>query len=136
VLLIESAPVPPNPSQQDIQTTRDEPRQIGNASLFVVDRNQYCQGAPIRRSGPSDESDTLSLTYQLTILDSVSMAMMSDGPFFRHPVDGIVLVVADKTRWPVARRLRQQIERAGTKLLGVVFNKRRYYIPSIFYRRI
>jgi Mrp family chromosome partitioning ATPase len=49
--------------------------------------------------------------------------------------DGVVLVVeADRTRWPVAASARLAVERSGGSLLGVVLNKRRYHIPEAVYR--
>jgi protein-tyrosine kinase len=49
--------------------------------------------------------------------------------------DGVVLVVeAEKTRWPVAMQARRRIEASGGTLLGVVLNKRRYHIPATVYR--
>jgi len=50
-------------------------------------------------------------------------------------VDGVILVVeAEKTKWRTARHVRAQIERVGGKILGIVFNKRRYYIPQSIYK--
>lgn len=49
--------------------------------------------------------------------------------------DGVVLVLeAEKTRWPVAMRAKQTIESSGGTVLGVVLNKRRYPIPDAVYR--
>jgi Mrp family chromosome partitioning ATPase len=49
--------------------------------------------------------------------------------------DGVVLVVeADRTRWPVVVEARQSIERSGGTVLGVVLNKRRHHIPASIYR--
>jgi protein-tyrosine kinase len=49
--------------------------------------------------------------------------------------DGVVLVIeAEKTRWPVAMQAKQRIEGSGGTLLGVVLNKRRYHIPTTVYR--
>ncbi len=50
-------------------------------------------------------------------------------------VDGVILVVeAEKTKWRTARHVREQIERVGGNILGIVFNKRRYYIPQSIYK--
>ncbi len=49
--------------------------------------------------------------------------------------DGVVLVIeAEKTRWPVALQARRRIEESGGTLLGVVLNRRRYHIPRTVYR--
>lgn len=52
-------------------------------------------------------------------------------------VDGVILVIeSEKTRTRSALWAKQQIEGAGGKLLGVVLNKRRHYIPDWLYKRI
>jgi len=52
-------------------------------------------------------------------------------------VDGIVLVVeAEKTRWPVVESVKERITRSGGKILGIVFNKRRYHIPKWIYKTL
>lgn len=49
--------------------------------------------------------------------------------------DGVVLVIeAEKTRWPVAMQAKRRIEGSGGTVLGVVLNKRRYHIPTTVYR--
>jgi protein-tyrosine kinase len=49
--------------------------------------------------------------------------------------DGVVLVIeAEKTRWPVAMQAKRRIEGSGGTVLGVVLNKRRYHIPTAVYR--
>jgi Mrp family chromosome partitioning ATPase len=49
-------------------------------------------------------------------------------------VDGVILVIeSQKTRKRAARWAKEQIEGAGGKLLGVVLNKHRYYMPDWLY---
>ena len=43
-------------------------------------------------------------------------------------------VEADKIRWAVARHVKNQIIQARGNILGVILNKRRYYIPSLIYK--
>jgi protein-tyrosine kinase len=52
-------------------------------------------------------------------------------------LDGVVLLVeAERVRWPVARRFVTDLARSGAKPLGVVMNKQRQYIPEWLYRRL
>ncbi len=75
--------------------------------------------------------------FDLIIVDSPPATMFHEGPGIVSMVDGVVLVVeAEKTRWPVALSVKEKIERSGGKILGVVFNKRKYYIPQWLYKRI
>ena len=49
--------------------------------------------------------------------------------------DGILLVVqAEKVHQEVAARIRDRSEKMGGRLIGLVLNKRRYYIPRLLYR--
>lgn len=51
--------------------------------------------------------------------------------------DGVILVIeSEKTRKRSALWAKQQIESVGGKLLGVVLNKRKHYIPDWLYKRI
>jgi Mrp family chromosome partitioning ATPase len=50
-------------------------------------------------------------------------------------VGGVLLVVeAERTRSPIVREAKRLIEANGGRILGVVLNKRRRYIPRIIYR--
>jgi len=52
-------------------------------------------------------------------------------------VDGVVMVLqAEKTRWEVAQSAKQRLEDSGGKILGVVLNKRKFYIPSWLYKTL
>ena len=52
-------------------------------------------------------------------------------------VDEVILVVeAEHTRIQAARRVKNQLERAGARVLGVVLENRREYIPQWLYRRL
>jgi protein-tyrosine kinase len=49
----------------------------------------------------------------------------------------VVLVVeAEKTKWPVIQDVKEKLISHGGNILGIVFNKRRYYIPRWLYNRI
>jgi len=52
-------------------------------------------------------------------------------------VDGVIFVVeAEKTRWPVAVASKEKVVKHGGNILGMVFNKRRFYIPEAVYKRM
>jgi len=49
----------------------------------------------------------------------------------------VVLVIeSGKTRRQVALRAKKELEEAGGMLLGVILNKRKYYIPNWIYKRL
>ena len=72
--------------------------------------------------------------------------VLFDGPPVNHfdegfalsgKVDGVVMVLqAEKTRWEVAQDAKQRLEDSGGKILGVVLNKRKFYIPKWIYKTL
>jgi Mrp family chromosome partitioning ATPase len=75
--------------------------------------------------------------FDLILIDSPPATISADGLALSSKVDGIVLVVeAEKTRWPVAESVKDRINRSGGKILGIVLNKRRLYIPEWVYKRL
>jgi len=50
-------------------------------------------------------------------------------------LDGVLLVVeAERVRWEVSRRGKEQLARANARLLGAVLVKRRHHLPRWLYR--
>jgi hypothetical protein len=81
--------------------------------------------------------ERLRAAYDLILVDAPPATTSSQGLAVSRQVDGTVLVLAaEDTRWPVAGRVRQSIERSGGRVLGIVFNKRQYHIPGWIYRRL
>ncbi len=79
----------------------------------------------------------LRSAYDLILVDAPPATTSPQGLAVSRQVDGVVLVIeAEDTRWPVAERVRQSIERSGGRVLGVVLNKRRYHIPRWVYQRL
>ncbi len=81
--------------------------------------------------------DKLAKTFDYILIDAPAIADVSWSPSIGSLTDGVVLVVeAERTRWPVALNAKQEFESSGAKVVGVFLNKRRLYIPSRVYRRI
>jgi Mrp family chromosome partitioning ATPase len=75
--------------------------------------------------------------YDLLIIDSPPATISSDGLAISRLADGVVLVLeAEKTRWPVAESIKDKITQNGGKIIGIALNKRRYHIPESIYRRL
>jgi protein-tyrosine kinase len=75
--------------------------------------------------------------FDLILVDSPAATVSPDGAAISRNVDGVVLVLeAETTRWPVAENAKETIEKNGGKILGVVFNKRRYHIPEFIYKNL
>ena len=78
--------------------------------------------------------DPLKDKFDLIIVDSPPATMYPDGVGLASQVDGVILVVeAEKTRWQIALSVKERIIKGGGNVLGVVFNKRRLYIPHWLY---
>jgi len=79
----------------------------------------------------------LSGHFGHVILDAPPVHVSADALAFASKVDGIVLVIrAEATRWEVVQRAREQLEKAGGRILGTVLNRRRYVIPKRLYKRL
>lgn len=81
--------------------------------------------------------EKLRQRFDLILVDSPPGANSSDGPAISCKMDGVVLVLeAEKTRWPVAESVKDKIMKNGGKILGIVFNKQKYHIPEFIYKRL
>lgn len=71
---------------------------------------------------------------QFVILDGSSIFGTVNPAPIAKACDCILLVVeSEQTRWEVVQAARDQLQEAGANILGVVLNKRRYYIPRSMY---
>ena len=75
--------------------------------------------------------------FDYVILDGPPLPRFSEIRVICAKVDGVVLVVkAGKTKREVALRAKKELEDAGGKILGVVINRRKFYIPEWLYKRL
>jgi Mrp family chromosome partitioning ATPase len=80
---------------------------------------------------------TLRERFDYVLLDAPPAATSPVGLSLAGLADGVVLVVeAEKTRWPVAAGTKDQIVKHGGQLLGIALNKRKYHIPESVYQRL
>jgi protein-tyrosine kinase len=72
--------------------------------------------------------------YDHVILDSSPVLTTSVPTSLAPHVDGILLVAeCERTKWQVLETAQGQLLGAGGCILGVILNKRRYYIPRFLY---
>ena len=77
----------------------------------------------------------LKQRYDLVVIDSPPVAGAVEGLAIARHVDGVLLVVeAESTRWSTVNRVKDRLSKSGANILGVVLNKRRYYIPPFIYK--
>lgn len=80
---------------------------------------------------------TLRKFFDLTLVDSPAANVSPDGLAISCRTDGVVLVLeAEKTRWPVAVHAKEKILKNGGKFLGMVLNKRKRHIPEQIYKNL
>lgn len=111
--------------------------QVEESSLYVMPLFQRTMVTPrtIDTAKGSVFWEPLKDRFDLIIVDSPPATMFPDGLAIASQVDGVILVVeAEKTRWQVALNVREKIEKHGGNILGIVFNKRRFYIPEFIYK--
>jgi Mrp family chromosome partitioning ATPase len=74
---------------------------------------------------------TLGGQFDFTIVDVPPVNHYADASVLAPKVDGVILVVeADRTPVVDAEAAKRNLNRAGARILGVVLNRRRSYIPS------
>ncbi len=79
----------------------------------------------------------VSKRFDYLIIVAPSISSTAEALSFCPKVDGIVMVIlSGKTRRQIAINAKEAMEDAGGKLLGVVLNRRNYYIPTSIYRRL
>jgi protein-tyrosine kinase len=75
--------------------------------------------------------------FDFVIIDTAPIASYPDPQILCSKVDGVIMVITSgKTRRQVAQRVKKEIEDASGRILGVVINRRKYYIPEWIYKRL
>ena len=113
--------------------------QVEDTSLYLTSLCDDSKLAPKVMESPRIEDlwQVLRARFDLVIFDSPPATASPDGYSVTPKVDGVVLVVeAEKTKWPVIQDVKEKLISHGGNILGIVFNKRRYYIPRWLYNRI
>ena len=113
--------------------------QVEDSSLCVMPLFQQSQLNPKTLDSVKDKNFWAHLRdrFDLIIIDTPPATIFPDGISLVRQVDGVILVFeAERTRWPVALNVKEKIIQHGGKILGVVFNKRRFYIPEWLYKRL
>jgi protein-tyrosine kinase len=113
--------------------------QVEESSLYVMPLFQHTIMTPRTLEATKHDGfwEPLKEKFDLIIVDAPPAMMFPDGPGIVPHVDGVILVVeAEKTRWQVALEVKNKITRQGGNILGIVFNRRNYYIPRWLYKRV
>jgi capsular exopolysaccharide synthesis family protein len=117
------------------------------ARISASDRpNLFVLPAPDRNDSPQRpfEDDTLDellaaakLRFDLVIFDAAPVGLFPDSLALAAKVDGVILVTeSERTRMDEARRAKDDLERAGARILGVVINRHTDYVPRFLRRAL
>ena len=75
--------------------------------------------------------------FKYVVIHSSPLDLDSASILLSSWTDGVVMVVeADTTRRETARRMKQNLDAASVRVLGVVLNNRTFSIPEALYRRL
>lgn len=125
---------------EDAGWTLEEALQpVGDDTLFLGCLSMHGSSASTVVARPEfrEELEQLRERFQLVLFDAPPGMDSSDVLLLAPESDGVVLVVrAEKTRWQVAQSLRQRIEGQGGTILGVILNRRKFYIPRLIYKHL
>lgn len=81
--------------------------------------------------------DALTGGFDEVVIDSPPAVASRLGLLMSSHVDSVIVVVeAEKTRGPVVAKLIDDLHDAEANIVGLVLNKRRYYVPQWLYRRL
>lgn len=73
--------------------------------------------------------------FDFIIIDGPPINQYADSSILATKVDGVILVVeADRTPVTDAETAKRQLDKVGSRILGVVLNRRRSYIPAFLDR--
>lgn len=109
------------------------PTEFGNLKI-MPSGSQTDTVFDIFKRGCKDHLLSLVEGTDYLILDGYPVFGSSDISAVLRLFDGIILVVeCEKTRWEVVRMAKDKITKAGGTILGVLLNKRKFYIPKALY---
>ena len=110
---------------------------LGQSNLVVsrLDPDSLTSAGTLQLSTAEGFWHSLHGNFRLAIIDSPSLIRNYDGLSVSKRADATMLVItAEKTRKPVAELLRDRVTENDGYVSALIFNRRRRYIPSIFYK--
>jgi Mrp family chromosome partitioning ATPase len=112
---------------------------VGESGLFVslVSRNSTSAPNVFASASFDDVWEELRRRFDLILIDSPPATASPAAFVMFKKTDGVVIVVeADRTRWPVVHSVQERVAQHGGRTLGIVLNKRKYHIPEFIYKRL
>lgn len=120
-----------NAAADDLFQTTEQPK-----LWFLAHGDGKDRGAALRQMTALAGSETVRSRFDYLIFDGDSVLGSSQVSLVAQAFDGVLLAVAcEKTKWEVVQQVREKVEQGGGQVLGVILNRRKYYIPRLFYGR-
>lgn len=114
-------------------------KKVGHGNLYVIPCGENSSG-PMNLFESKRFSETLKRMrdeFDYVIFDAPPVNGYFDSIMIGTKVDGVILVAeSGKARKQVAIKAKQELEEAGAKILGVILNRRKHYIPEWIYKRL
>jgi len=110
--------------------------QSGSTNLFLAPISPQRSMTPNVYDHPAATGflEELKKKYDFILIDSSPAITSPDSIAISRFTHGVVLVMeAERTRWQVVESVKNKIARNGGNVIGIVFNKRKYYIPGYIY---
>jgi Mrp family chromosome partitioning ATPase len=83
-----------------------------------------------------DQLDGIKSGYGFVVVDLPAERDMDAAPAAKWLDETVLVIEAERTRIQSAQRAKEQLERAGVRVTGVVLANRREHIPSWLYQRL
>jgi capsular exopolysaccharide synthesis family protein len=78
---------------------------------------------------------SLKERFDFIIFDAAPLDGYSESFFLAAKVDGVILVVeSERTKKQVVQKIKKELEWGPIKLIGIVLNKKKKYIPQVLER--
>lgn len=94
-------------------------------------------GEGVKSDNLRELMDAARKHFELIVLGGDNMLAGGASTVFSDLADGTILVMeAEKTRTPVAQKLKRTVEENGGKVIGAILNRRKHHIPGWVYRSL
>jgi protein-tyrosine kinase len=110
---------------------------VGSSRLVI---NRFSQSSEMANAKIVNEGQfwqDVKKHFLLTVVDSPPFSDSPDGILVSQCMESVIIVVeADATRMPVVENLKSNLLGQGANIMGLVFNKRQFYIPKQIYHML
>lgn len=113
------------------QSPAFQPSAVANLSILAAGAAEKCSVRALAASSFAELVAGLQKSFVLIVVDLPSIEVGGFTMQMASSLDGVLLVVeAERVHGEVARRRKELLAQADARLLGVVLNKQRRYVPA------